>query len=338
MLMSKVKQKKSYPLSDHFDGKRFFNPGITIKKSFKDALKMLRQARGRNKWPRFVKNHATPQLAQMLLPNQTSITYINHSCHLIQLKDLNILTDPIFSNRAGPLSLLGPRRVRDPGVALKNLPPIDIVLISHNHYDHMDLPSLAKLEKMFHPLFIVPLGNRRYLRNKKYGRINELDWWETLTLNATESITAVPAQHWSRRKINDMNKALWSGFWIKAHQLQIYFAGDTGYGPLFKLIQKNLGSPDISILPIGSYEPHWFMEFQHLSPEEAVLASQDLKSCISIATHHQTFRLSHEGINDPVLALKQSMQLYGIEDDVFLAPETGETINYSVTKPRTILA
>lgn len=322
------KLTKSYPLSDHYDGKQFFNPGLVIKKGFKDVLKMLREARGKNKWPKRVNNHALPQLAKNLTSDRTFITYINHASHLIQLQNLNILTDPIFSKRAGPFSLLGPKRVREPGIALKKLPHIDVVLISHNHYDHMDIPTLAKLEKMFHPLFIVPLGNRKYLKKKRFKLVEEIDWWQTLELNEMQSITSVPAQHWSRRKLNDVNKALWCGFLIRSGPIKIYFAGDTGYGPHFKKINQRFGPPDISILPIGSYEPRWFMKAQHMNPEEAVLASLDLNSPINIATHHQTFRLSQEGIYDPINELNKSKLLHGLKEEDFLAPENGETIIY----------
>lgn len=317
-----------YPLTDHFDGKKFFNPGFTTKKSFKEVLKMLQEVRGKNKWPKHIKNQIKPQILNQIHADQAVITYINHATHLIQLENLNILTDPIFSKRAGPFSLLGPKRVRDPGIPLQQLPPIHLVLVSHNHYDHMDLPSLNKLEKMFHPLFIVPLGNHKYLKKKRFKHVIEIDWWQRFEINDQQSIISVPAQHWSRRKFNDVNKSLWCGFVIQSHSIKIYFAGDTGYGSHFKKIKQVLGQLDISILPIGSYAPRWFMQAQHMNPEEAVLASIDLSSILNIATHHQTFRLSQEGINDPVKELKKSMLAHNINAENFLTPENGETTFY----------
>lgn len=327
-LPSKKNKPHPYPLSNHYDGEHFFNPGLEIHKSFKDALKMLRQARGKNKWPVKVENQIKPVLATHLAANEAAITYINHATHLIQLKNVNILTDPIFSKRAGPFSLLGPKRVRDPGMKLSALPSIDIVLISHNHYDHMDMRSLTLLAKAFQPQFIVPLGNRHYLKKSIFKRVHELDWWQSFTINDQQSIVAVPAQHWSRRKINDVNKALWCGFLIQSGPLKIFFAGDTGYGPHFKNIQQVFKSVDISILPIGSYAPRWFMRQQHMNPEEAVLASSDLHATLSLAMHHQTFKLSEEGFYDPVSDLKKSMLIHQISEKTFLAPDHGETIFY----------
>lgn len=329
--MSKSKST-AYPISDHYDGTYFFNPGLHIKKSFKNVLQMMKERRKENKWPQQVENKATPVLAPVLPSNLAYITYVNHATHLIQFKDINILTDPIFSKVAGPLPFLGPKRVRKPGLQLKELPKIDVVLVSHNHYDHMDMPTLKQLEKMFQPIFIVPIGNKKYLPTKKFHHVIELDWWQTLELNETQSITLVPAQHWSMRRFSDANKSLWGGFWIQAAKIKLYFAGDSGYGPHFKAIHQNLGAPDISILPIGSYEPRWFMKEQHMNPEEAVLASLDLNSRFSIATHHQTFRLSLEHIHDPVKNLKHSMQTHKVNSEDFLAPETGETVMYSHSK------
>ncbi len=325
-------KQELYPPSDHYDGNRFYNPGMEIRKRIRHVVKMLIGRKGQEQWPKRVENQAIPQLAQTLSMDKTHITYINHASHLIQIQNLNLLTDPIYTKRAGPTSLLGPKRVRDPGIHLKELPPIHIVLISHNHFDHMNLPTLVKLKKMFNPLYIVPLGNARYLKSKKIENVLELDWWESYPLNENQSISLVPAVHWSMRKVTDRNKALWGGYWIQSGKLKIYFAGDTGYGPHFKEINQKLTAPDISILPIGAYEPRWFMKQQHINPEEAVKASLDLKSRLSIATHHRTFRLSYEGYDTPVKDLKKSLLIHGLSESAFLAPENGETIIYQIAK------
>lgn len=322
-------QLSSHPTSDHFNGTHYFNPGGNSKKSIRDIWKMLWERKGKNPWPDFVENKATPELAINLKPDEIAVTYINHASHLLQLSNMNVLTDPVFAKRAGPLALLGPKRVRKPGIDLDKLPSIDIVLISHNHYDHLDLVTLKKLQHMFQPLFIVPLGNRKYLKARIFPNVVELDWWQTHKLDTNHAITLVPAQHWSMRTLRDANKALWGGFWLQNEALKIYFAGDTGYGAHFKLIYQRLGAPDLSILPIGAYEPRWFMKDSHMNPEEAIVASLDLQSSLSLATHHQTFRLSQEKINDPVINLKRRLIAHGLTEKDFMAPETGETIRYS---------
>lgn len=328
MPKEKIATSSSYPVSDHCNGANFFNPGKKIKKGLGSIWKMLQGKKAQEPWPAFVENKATPRLAEHLKTHETYITYINHASHLIQLEHINVLTDPIFSKRAGPMSLIGPKRVRKPGIEFEDLPNIDIVLISHNHYDHMDLPSLKKLASKFDPLFIVPLGNRKYLKKPQFSKVIELDWWQTHQADNAHAITLVPAQHWSMRTFKDTNKALWGGFWIQYDSLKIYFCGDSGYGPHFKAIHEKLGAPDLSILPIGSYEPRWFMEDQHMNPNEAILASIDLQSGISLATHHQTFRLSYEKINDPVIELNRRLIAHGLTDRNFMAPEIGETVIY----------
>jgi L-ascorbate metabolism protein UlaG (beta-lactamase superfamily) len=324
------KKKSHYPVSDHYNGKTFFNPGVKIRKSFLQLMKMLRERRRKRKtWPKFVLNTATPQLANKLDHTQAAITYVNHASHLIQLQNLNIITDPIFSKRAGPFALLGPKRVRKPGIGLKDLPSVDVVLVSHNHYDHMDMRTLKKLNNLFKPLFIVPLGNKKYFTRRKIHKVIELDWWQTHTLTENQTITLVPAQHWSMRTMNDTNKALWGGYWIRSHQLNIYFAGDTGFGEHFKLIKEKMGRANISILPIGAYEPRWFMKPQHMNPEDAVQASLILETKLAIATHHQTFRLATEGFYEPKQSLQHNLVLNKINPNYFLAPDIGETINYT---------
>lgn len=317
--------KKPFPLSDHSDGHEFFNPGLPIKKTFKEVQRMLRERPHHIKWPRYMPLTATPQLPHRIPMNTSFITTINHASHLIQVDDLNILTDPVYAKRVGPASLLGPKRIAPPGIALAELPPIDIVLVSHNHYDHMDLTALSKIDRLYHPLFIVPLGNAVYLAKRKIRRIVELDWWQGFSFGLDQVITLTPAQHWSKRTLRDTNKALWGGYFLQMKNKSLYFAGDTGYGRLFTQIRENLGAPHVSILPIGSYEPRWFMQAMHLNPEEAVAAFRDLQSHLGIATHHKTFRLSYESYDDPTLRLLAELKNKSIDVDRFLIPENGET-------------
>ena len=325
--LKKFFQPETFSKSSHYDGKQFFNLNVTPQKNFFDIIKML-SSKEDKKWPKFIPLSIPSFSPVNLQDNEVNLTFINHASFLIQLKNLTILTDPIFSERAGPGGWLGPKRVRQAGIKFDELPQVQVILISHNHFDHMDMPSLIKLNKKFKPLFIVPLGNKKYLQKNAIQNVIELDWWEKHTLNATQSITIVPAQHWSRRSFMDTNAALWGGFWLTSQSLNIYFSGDTGYSDHFKNIHKTLGAPDISLLPIGAYLPEWFMRASHLNPEEAVLAHIDLKSKLSIAMHHRTFKLSHEEIDAPASELLNSLKKHGIDIELFKIPENGDNIFY----------
>lgn len=318
----------SYPKSDHFDGSSFKNPGAPVDKSFFDFLKwqFTKQV---TPWPEEVVNTAIPSIASNVEANQVVTTYINHATHLIQVKGVNLITDPLFSLRASPLSWIGPKRVRKPGVELADLPRIDVVLISHNHYDHMDKESIRQLSEKFDPLFIVPLANAEKLKEFGAKKIVELDWWQDTVVPGTDvHVFVVPAQHWSKRGAFDTNKALWGGFVLKTSSAKIFFAGDTGYSSHFTEIYKRFGAMDISMLPIGAYEPRWFMKEQHMNPAEAVQAHLDLHSKNTLGTHFGTFQLTDEGIDEPVKALSAELKLKNIEASQFQAPENGQTHNF----------
>jgi L-ascorbate metabolism protein UlaG (beta-lactamase superfamily) len=280
-------------------------------------------------WPKTVENLCKPELPTAVDKEEIFSTFINHSTLLIQLEKLNILTDPIFSKVAGPFSLLGPRRVRPPGLIIDELPKIDVVLISHNHYDHLDLPSVKALWKKDQPLFIVPLGNKQYLKSHGIRNIVELDWWQEHSLNSDQSIILTPARHWSKRTLWDSCKALWGGFFLESHSLKIFFAGDTSYSTHFQKIKEKYGKIDLSFLPIGAYEPRWFMKDFHMNPAEAVQAHLDLESRLSVGIHFGTFRLTDEGIDDPIRHLNESLANAKLTDDVFIAPEHGQTMYYA---------
>jgi L-ascorbate metabolism protein UlaG (beta-lactamase superfamily) len=239
-------------------------------------------------------------------PDEAIVTFIGHSTFLIQTSLGNILTDPIYSERAGPMKFVGPRRVRRPGIAFDDLPQISMVLVSHNHYDHLDLPTLRALDRRFHPLFVTPLENGAVLKPDGIRRVQELDWWEDATTTAP-GIWLTPAQHFSSRGLFDRNRALWGGFVISTPSLRIFFAGDTGYGRHFREIRERYGRVDLALLPIGAYEPRWFMEAIHMNPAEAVQAHLDLEARQSIGMHFGTFRLALEGIEDPVTDLEKEL-------------------------------
>jgi L-ascorbate metabolism protein UlaG (beta-lactamase superfamily) len=319
----------AYPKTDHFDGDQFFIEGAPPVKGFFELLKW--QLGGdKTPWPKWIDDNETPQVKSTVDANEVWITHINHASHLIQIKSLNILTDPIFSERASPMSFAGPKRIRAPGIQLENLPKIDVVLISHNHYDHFDLDSIRELEKKFNPLFLVPLGNAELLKKAGASKIQELDWWESKNLNPEiGQITLVPVHHWSARGFFDRNKALWGGFVIKNANLQIYFSGDTGYGRFFKETFEKLGPMDVALIAIGAYAPRWFMRDQHVNPEEAVLIHQELKAKLSIGSHFGTFPLTDEGYDQPVIDLAKALEAKGLTEKDFMAPKNGQTIHYS---------
>lgn len=226
------------------------------------------------------------------------ITLVNHSTVLLQHQGYNILTDPIWSERASPVSWIGPRRRRKPGVAWRHLPPIDAVLLSHNHYDHLDLPTLRRLGARGDSTFVAPLGAGRMLRSENIAPVHELDWGEALSVHGFK-MHCVPAMHFAGRGIFDRNKTLWCGYAIECQEGLVYFAGDTAFGHHFVQIREKFGTPRLALLPIGAYEPRWFMSSVHMAPVEAVRAHQILGAKTSIAIHHGTFKLTDEGIDTP---------------------------------------
>ena len=313
------------PTSDHFDGRRFFNPGIDTDRSLLEVLRWRRTSI-RTPWPKRIADPPPTPPPATVQPGQMAFTYIGQATFLIRTPDLVILTDPIFSQRASPLAFAGPERVRPPGLSLDQLPPIDLVLLSHNHYDHMDLPSLRVLLSRFNPRIVTGLGNGTYLARKGVAAAVELDWWQADRPRQGVTVTYVPAQHWSSRTLFDRRLMLWGGFVIKTAASRIYFAGDTGYFDGFSAIRTRCGEPDVALLPIGAYEPRWFMKAQHMNPGEAVQAHRDLGAGRSLAMHWGTFQLTDEGIDVPVQALELAKATEAIAPEAFLAPVPGETV------------
>ena len=314
--------KSKLPISDHYDGEHFFNPwGANNTKSIVDVLKW-RWSADPQPWPDHeVANTAVPQLVKNGQAASIHVTFIGHATTYIQDSKHSILTDPQFSERSSPVSFAGPMRVRKPGVEISHLPAVDLVVISHNHYDHLDLPTLIALDERFHPEFVVPLGNGSLLRDAGIQQVIELDWWQHYG-----DVQLVPAQHWSARGLFDRNKALWGGYVLTLDQRRVFFAGDTGYGPHFKMIRQRCGPIDITILPIGAYEPRWFMKVQHMNPDDAVLAHLDLESKQSFAIHFETFRLTDEGYAEPRQTLFEALSNHKLSRDRFFVPEVGETL------------
>jgi L-ascorbate metabolism protein UlaG (beta-lactamase superfamily) len=250
--------------------------------------------------------------------SELRVTLVNHATVLLQQLGSNILTDPIWSQRPSPVSWAGPRRRRKPGVAFEDLPPIDVVLLTHNHYDHLDLPTLRRLAARGGSKFIVPAGVARLLRSENIGPAHELDWGESLPL-AGFTIHCVPALHFSSRGIHDLNRTLWCGYVIEYRERRVYFAGDTAFGRHFAQIREQFGSPHLAFLPIGAYQPRWFMSPVHMGPDEALRAHQILAARTSIAIHHGTFQLADEGLDTP-----QRELLAACPDDSFLILKNGQ--------------
>jgi len=281
----------------HFDGKRFYNPDAPQARGFLDALRWKLTSRPEPS-PHFISDVEPSAPPRHVEGSGLRATLVNHSTVLLQQRGFNILTDPIWSERASPLAWIGPRRRRNPGVSWDDLPPIDAVLLSHNHYDHLDLPTLRRLADRGQSQFIVPTGVSRLLPSQNTGSVHELDWGESFSLPGC-TIHCVPALHFSSRGIFDRNMTLWCGYVIECRDQLVYFAGDTGFGPHFAQIRENFGPPQLAFLPIGAYEPRWFMSPVHMAPDEAIRAHEILAARTSIAIHHGTFQLADDGLDTP---------------------------------------
>jgi L-ascorbate metabolism protein UlaG (beta-lactamase superfamily) len=307
------------PFLKHFDGKRFFNPNAPQVRGFLDVLRWKLTT-----WPepsaRFVSDVEQSKPPSLVEGSALRVTLINHSTLLLQQSGCHILTDPIWSERASPLTWIGPRRRRKPGVRFEDLPRIDIVLLSHNHYDHLDLATLRRLAGRGQSQFVVPRGVARLLRSQDIGPVHELDWGESVSV-AGAAIHCVPALHFSARGLFDRNRTLWSGYVIEAADRIVYFAGDTAFGEHFAHIRQRFGAPNLALLPIGAYEPRWFMSSVHMGPEDAVRAHRILAAATSIAIHHGTFQLADEGLDTPQARLRECAP-----GDSFLALANGQSV------------
>ena len=271
---------------------------------------------------------------------QPAITWIGHSTMLVQMGGLNILLDPIFSERASPVQFAGPERQQPPGVALQHLPHIDLVLISHNHYDHLDTASVKALSQQSggSPLFIVPLGVKKWMINQGIQNVQQMDWWDNtrVTLPSGElDVHFTPVQHWSARGISDRRATLWGGYALFAADFQLYFSGDTGYSEDFIDTQKYFserqtaplgGGFDIALIALGAYEPRWFMKQQHVNPQEAVQIHLDLKAKRSIGVHWGTFNLTDESLDQPPKDLALARKDKGLMPQDFAVMAIGQTL------------
>lgn len=315
----------SGPPSDHFDGLRFFNPGhARTDRGVRDLLRWKLGERAAV-WPRSVP--VRPTVPQSRIAGVRA-TIVGHASVLVQAGGLNVLTDPVWSDRASPLPFLGPRRVWAPGVDFAALPRIDAVLLSHNHYDHMDVVTLRRLDMEHRPLMVTPLGNDAILRRAIPGvRVVTGDWWDRIDIGRGGEVTIVPAYHWSARTGRDRRMALWCGFALSTSGGSAYFAGDTGYGDgrIFRDMRRRIGRPALALLPVGSYAPRWFMSAQHTNPGEAVQILEDLEADRAVGIHWGVFQLTDERRDEPPELLLEALARRGIAEHLFPAGEPGRS-------------
>jgi N-acyl-phosphatidylethanolamine-hydrolysing phospholipase D len=268
-----------------------------------------------------------PDLALLHAPSgKPSVTWIGHATLLLRLGGLNILTDPHFSERASPVGFAGPKRFHPPGVALADLPEIHAVVISHSHYDHLDVDSVRQLHQRGGGKlqFFVPLGLKPWFAELGIDEVTELDWWQHVELDGVR-FTLTPLQHWSARSLGDRNRTLWGGWAITAPDLNIFFAGDTGYSADFVEIGRRLGPFDLAALPIGAYEPRWFMRRQHVEPAQALQIHRDIRARQSLGVHWGVFEMADESLDEPPRALAAAREAAGMAESEFFVLRVGET-------------
>ncbi len=318
----------SGPVTDHFDGTRFFIDGHEKPLGLRGLMKWNFSGQ-RQKWPA-----STHPVYQDAPPTRVEgdalrVSYIGHASFLIQTQALNILIDPVFSTRASPVSFAGPKRVNPPGISIENLPPIDVVLVSHNHYDHLDLSSLKRLHQAHAPRILTPLGNDTILE-KFYPDFNveAYDWQARVQISPDVAVHFEPANHWSARGTTDRFMALWCAFVLETKGGNIYHIADTGFGNgrIFDEVRAKHGTFRLAILPIGAYEPRWVMQGQHINPAEAVQILQATGAERAIAHHWGTFQLTDEAIHAPLEALEIALAAQDIDKSRFLTPRPGQAV------------
>jgi L-ascorbate metabolism protein UlaG (beta-lactamase superfamily) len=311
------------PVAENFDGLRFTD-GRKVTKGLLDVLKWQTAKRDREAFP--AQYPTPPQDKPPARVEGVRIVHLGHASFLYQVAGLNLLIDPVYALRASPLSFLGPMRVNAPGVAFEDLPLIDAVLITHNHYDHLDLATLERVHGRDRPLMLMPLGNDTIVKSRiPDARTQAHDWGDRIALSDAVAVTLAPTYHWSARGALDRRMALWCSFVIEAAGTKIFHIGDTGYhdGSLYERLGAQYGPFRLAVLPIGAYEPRWFMSDNHMNPEEAVKVMASLRAEQAIGHHWGTFQLTDEGVERPVEALKLSLDRAGLPQERFTPMRPG---------------
>ena len=315
----------SGPISDHFDGTHFFDSDGVPPKSLGQLLRW-RWTRNPAKWPENVPSE-TDVPPQRVPGSKLRVSFVGHASWLIQTNGLNILFDPIWSERASPVSFAGPKRASPPGIAFDKLPPINLVLVSHGHYDHLDIATLSKLTERFAPRVITPLGNDLTMKSAISAiRAEAFDWHDKVEIGNGMAVHLVPTRHWTVRGLFDRNKALWASFVLETPVGKIYIVGDSGYGSgkHFRSVRERHGAIRLAILPIGAYEPRWFMQDQHMNPDDAVKALADCGAEQALASHHSCFQLTDEAIDEPITALGTALDQARVPRERFRALRPGQ--------------
>jgi L-ascorbate metabolism protein UlaG (beta-lactamase superfamily) len=327
-----ISRMRSYdgPVSDHFDGEHFFDPDGSPPKSLGEVLRwQFGSGRKRAAWPDWAPSPHADTPPARVTGEKVRLSFVGHASWLIQTVGLNILVDPVWSERASPFAWAGPKRHNDPGIAFDALPPIDIVLVSHGHYDHLDVATLSKLNAKFSPRVITPLGNDITMRDADQAiRAEAFDWRDRVELGGGVAVTLVPTRHWSARGLFDRNKALWASFVLETPAGKLYIVCDSGYGDgkHFSRVTQAHGPLRLAVLPIGAYEPRWFMKDQHMNPSDAVKALADCGAAQALAHHHGTFQLTDEAIDAPEIALHAALDAAKIPREKFVALKPGQVV------------
>ena len=314
------------PVSDHFDGTRFFDPHSSEPKSFTTLLRWYR-TREATEWPASAPSPFRDTPPARVAGPEWRLSYVGHASWLLQTAGLNILIDPVWVSRVSPVCFAGPVRVNDPGIAFDALPPIDVVLVSHCHYDHLDVETLSRLAAKFNCRVIAPLGNDTIMKTHDATiRAEAYDWHQRVDFGRDVSVVCVPTHHWSARGLTDRNKALWASFVIETPAGRIYHVADSGWrnGEHVRGARDRYGPFRLAILPVGAYEPRWFMADQHMNPAEAVKAFQACGADMAIGHHYGTFQLTDEAIDAPVEALEAARVEAGVGPDQFRLLRPGE--------------
>ena len=317
------------PVSDHFDGTRFFDPYSSPPKSVTTLFRWY-TSREKSEWPVWAPSPHSDRPPARVAGPEWRLSYIGHASWLLQTAGLNILIDPVWAERVSPVNFMGPKRVNDPGIAFDALPPIDVVLVSHCHYDHLDAETLSRLHAAHKPRVIAPLGNDSIMKaHDTTIRAEAFDWHQRIELGPNVAVTLVPTHHWSARGLTDRNKALWASFIIETPAGRIYHVADSGYGSghHFRAARDRYGPFRLAVLPIGAYEPRWFMGDQHMNPAESVRAFLDSGAERALGHHYGTFQLTDEGIDEPERALIKARVDAAIEPERFRLLKPGQVLD-----------